>query len=404
MVITFVSNYINHHQIPFCMAMDRADEVEFHFIQTQEMEAERVKMGWGVDTTALSYVTLFYEEEDKAKRLIADSDAVIFGWGHDIELERERLEAGKLTFKLSERIYREGQWKAISPKGLINKYKEHIRFRNKSVFLLCAGAYVASDYNLIHAYPGKKYKWGYFTECKKYTIDELQHMKSEDKLVITWTGRLIKLKHPEFAVKLATKLKSKNIDFEMNIIGDGDMKSEVSDMIDSLGVSDVVRLQGFMEPSKVRIEMEKSDIFLFTSNYLEGWGAVVGEAMNSRCAVIASKEAGAVPFLIDDGINGITYSNGSYKDFEQKAVKFICKKVNGRSVDKSDILMMGDRAYETILNSWNADTAAERLIRFCRTYLNNGEVELPVSGPLSRAEVVKAPGFKRTMQEDNHLQ
>ena len=30
MVITFVSNYINHHQLPFCRAMDKMkDEVEF---------------------------------------------------------------------------------------------------------------------------------------------------------------------------------------------------------------------------------------------------------------------------------------------------------------------------------------------------------------------------------------
>ena len=47
--------------------------------------------------------------------------------------------------------------------------------------------------------------------------------------------------------------------------------------------------------------MEKSHIHLFTSNHLEGWGAVVNEAMNSGCAVVANREAGAVPYLIEHG-------------------------------------------------------------------------------------------------------
>ena len=30
---------------------------------------------------------------------------------------------------------------------------------------------------------------------------------------------------------------------------------------------------GFMSPEEIRSEMEKSDIFLFTSDHKEGWGA-----------------------------------------------------------------------------------------------------------------------------------
>ena len=44
--MAFVSNYINHHQIPFCNAMHRLLEGNFVFVQTEAMEAERVRMGW----------------------------------------------------------------------------------------------------------------------------------------------------------------------------------------------------------------------------------------------------------------------------------------------------------------------------------------------------------------------
>ena len=39
--IAFVSNYINHHQIPFCDSMYRLLEGAFVFVQTEGMETNR---------------------------------------------------------------------------------------------------------------------------------------------------------------------------------------------------------------------------------------------------------------------------------------------------------------------------------------------------------------------------
>ena len=98
MVITFVSNYINHHQIPFCNAMEKvAGKGSFTFIQTSPMEKERIEMGWAVDPKAYSYVELFYEDREKCEKLISDSDVVIFGWSDELieNLEKKRLSSGK---------------------------------------------------------------------------------------------------------------------------------------------------------------------------------------------------------------------------------------------------------------------------------------------------------------------
>ena len=46
MKLIFVSNYFNHHQLPFCDALYELLEGDFCFLQTQPMEEERVKMGW----------------------------------------------------------------------------------------------------------------------------------------------------------------------------------------------------------------------------------------------------------------------------------------------------------------------------------------------------------------------
>ena len=183
MTIIFVSNYINHHQIPFSEACYRELGEGYRFIQTEPMEEERVAMGWGTEGCRLPYVRHLYEEEEECRRLILESDIAVFGWisREDLldvtDMVEKRLKAGKLSLRLSERLYREGQWKAVSPRGLIKKYKDHTKFRKEPVCLLCAGAYVASDFHLVRAYPGKMLRFGYFPETKHYEEVELEAMK-----------------------------------------------------------------------------------------------------------------------------------------------------------------------------------------------------------------------------------
>ena len=77
MRIAFVSNYINHHQIPFCNAMNELLKGEFTFVQTEPMEEERVWMGWHAAERP-EYVRCFYEEEAFCRRLILDCDVFLY--------------------------------------------------------------------------------------------------------------------------------------------------------------------------------------------------------------------------------------------------------------------------------------------------------------------------------------
>ncbi len=405
MVVTFASNYINHHQLPFCRAMAGfGEDVEFHFIQVMPMEEKRLAMGWGVDVKEFPFVHELYKDRETCERLIIESDVTIFGWTEGLieDLEKKRLSSGRLSFRVSERIYREGQWKAISPRGLKKKRAEHYAYRNLPVFLLCAGAYVASDFNLIRCYPGKMLKWGYFPETNAATDEDkcfgqkIPPTITGRPIRICWAGRLIDLKHPEFAIKVADTLNKKGYDFSMEIIGDGRLSGTLSERVRRMSLGDKVTLTGGLKPARVLEHMSEADIFLFTSNYLEGWGAVVNEAMQSGCALVASAEAGAVPFLIKNGENGLTYKNGSYEDFENK-LKYLFE-------HRDEIRPLGERAKETIDGRWNAEHAAKEFVRFCREFLSGKEPMPAAEGPMSRAEVIKAPGFLRTLQEKNRLE
>lgn len=384
MKVTMISNYINHHQIPFSNALYELLGEAYHFIQTQPMEQERLAMGWSNAGEELPYVLLMSEQEEKCRKLIMESDVLLAGWSGKEDLIQERMLQGKLTVRISERIYREGQWKAVSPRGLIHKYKEHTRFRRNKAYLLCAGAYVASDFGIIKAYPGKMYRFGYFPETKYYEPEELEAKKAgSGRIDIVWAARFISLKHPEYMLKLAKSLKENpEGNFHIHMVGGGELEEEMKRLAAEYGVEDVLTFYGFKSPIEVRQIMEKCHIQIFTSNYLEGWGAVVNEAMNSGCVPVGNVQAGAVPYLICHGKNGMVYPDDDYDKMEE-LVRYLMK-------NPKEMKAMGREAYETIVNGWNAEEAAKRLLAMIEGW-QVGEKVTYKEGPLSPAPVI-SPG------------
>lgn len=386
MQVIFVSNYINHHQLPFCKAMTEQNQGDFLFIQTEPMEQERVDMGWAVDVKEYPFVRCYYEEPEACQKLINEGEIVIFGGVEDEAYIEPRLKSGKLTIRYSERIYKEGQWKFITPRGLKKKYHDHIRYRKKNVYLLCAGAYVASDFHLIHAYPGKMFTWGYFPEFREYPIDELVDRKekkeNDDILEILWAGRMIDWKHPEHAVEAAHSLVKDYPGMHLTMAGSGELEGQMKELVRKKGLEKNITFTGYLSPAVIREKMLAADIFLFTSDFKEGWGAVLNEAMNSGCAVVASSGIGAVPYLLRHENNGMVYRNGDVAEMK-KYVKELAGNVRLRR-------SLGINAYETIRTKWNAEAAATRLIRLIRSLQMNNPEAAP-DGPGSLAPVI-APG------------
>lgn len=362
MRIAFVSNYINHHQMPFCEEMIKlcGTENEFVFVQTEKIADERVNMGWS--SKLPPYVKLAYTDDKvnrECRRMILDSEVVIFGGCEDESYIQPRLEAGKLTFRYSERVYKEAQWKWISPRGLKKKRHDHTRHNDKPVYLLCSGAYVASDFGKFGAYKNKMYKWGYFPAVYEYNIDELMTDKGYEKNgkkvpYLLWAGRFLDWKHPELAMEVARFLKDEKIDFHMDVIGNGPQEENVRNLYDKYELSGYVNLLGFMKPEEVREHMKKADVLLFTSDRNEGWGAVANEAMNSGCVVVADHMIGAVPYLINDKVNGCVYDD-RHRDVLLSVVRDMISDHEARE-------RIGRNAYATMTDVWNPRNAAASLM------------------------------------------
>ena len=187
--------------------------------------------------------------------------------------------------------------------------------------------------------------------------------------------------------QVAKLLKDSGYDFHLDMVGTGEMENTLKSMADSMNLNDYVTFTGPVQSDKVRGFMERAGIFLFTSDRQEGWGAVLNESMNSGCAVVASHAIGSVPFLMKNKANGLIYPSGKIEKMFEK-VKYLLDNTDEQK-------RMGEAAYKTIVEKWNAEIAATRIIELSHKILNGEEYpDLYESGPCSKAEIVDDEWFE----------
>lgn len=373
MKIVFMSNFFNHHQSFLSDALWEKTNQQYHFAESTEVPEARLKMGYGQQKAR--YVLNAAKEPETVLGHVAAADLVITGSAPE-ELIRRRIRDGKLVFRYSERPLKLGfqAWKY--PYRFV---KWH--WRNpigKPVYMLCASAYTAGDYAKFGLFRKRAYKWGYFPETKRYeSVDSL--MAEKNPANILWCGRFLDWKHPDDALRAAGRLKADGYSFRLRFIGSGSEEEKLCAMVKEYVLEDCVEFLGTMTPQEVRGHMEASGIYLFTSDKKEGWGAVLNESMNSGCAVVASHAIGSVPYLMKDGVNGLIYRSGD--------VEMLYEKIKYLLDHPKEQKRLGKAAYETIVDEWNAEVAAERVVKLAQAILDGEKYpDLYESGPCSRAE------------------
>ena len=382
MQIVFASNFMNHHQLPLALALREIPGVDFVFVATEPVPEERLELGYEDMNREYGFVLCAYESRarrQRALRLCRSCDILIVGSAPE-RYARGRLRDGKLTFRYSERIYKKECPLHRIPLELVKHYLRSGRHQN--LHMLCASAFTAVDFAKTRTFLGKTYKWGYFPEAKRYEEEYLMARKGCGPVKLLWAGRFLDWKHPDDAVRTARRLKESGIPFALDIIGTGELEQTLRDMIRELELGDCVHLLGSMPPEQVREHMEQADIYLFTSDRNEGWGAVLNEAMNSACAVVASHAIGAVPFLMKEGENGLVYESGN--------VGMLFEKVKYLAEHPQERVRMGMAAYRTITETWNAQTAAQRLVALLERLLSDGgSPEIFEDGPCAKATILQ---------------
>lgn len=379
MKIAFVSNYLNHHQTAFCEKMVKLCD-EFVFIAT---DTENIQ-GYQNITNADYVINYEDSHAEEVKKILASYDMVIFG-STPHELIHARMQLNKLSFLYSERFYRHGLWRSFNPKTRKKLMDRIGQYKDQNMFVLCASAFLPVDLSILSFPATKCFRWGYFPQNKLYDWKYLCDRKKNDCVKIVWVGRLIEFKRPEMAVKVAEYLQSRDVAFELNILGDGNLRKKLTGMVKQNRLEDKVHLVGTVSHESVRRYMEESNIFLFTSCKEEGWGAVLNEAMECGCAPVCCHAIGSVPFLVAHKINGLIFQQNKQNQLNEE-VEYLIN-------NPEYCLELGKKANESVTLEWNADKAAERLVKLCCALLNGNEANFG-TGPCSKAVILKEKWFR----------
>lgn len=384
--LTFYSNYYNHHQKALCDEWYRLLGDGFTFVETMPIEAFRAGMGWGSEEVP-SYVLKTHTSDEnrmKAMEFGVSSDVVVMGTAPE-EFIEARLEADKLTFRYSERPLKEGFIKLFIPRLTKKYYHLHIKNRKKNLYILAASAYTAYDYRKMHCYLNKCYKFGYFPQHLEYDIDQLMKNKPHGETTkILWAGRMLKLKRPDLVVEAAARLRDEGYRFTLTMIGEGEEREHIKRMVKHHKLSDITTFVDFLSPLEARKAMAEANVYVMTSNFWEGWGSVIYEALNAGCAVVASHACGATPWLVKHQETGLVFQSGSVNSLTEN-LRLLLK-------DRKLQETYGRAAYAQMHKWWNPKVAAESVLHLAECLEAGNDTDI-TEGPGSKAGILKNNWF-----------
>ncbi|MGD9689774.1 MAG: glycosyltransferase family 4 protein [Phycisphaerales bacterium] len=123
---------------------------------------------------------------------------------------------------------------------------------------------------------------------------------------IVFCGRFIPAKRPDLAIDAFARLAGQRTDWDLVMIGDGDLRRACEQRVPA-ALSSRVRFTGFIGNQDVISAIYKSsDVFLLPSVY-EPWGVVINESACAGMAIVATNTVGAAGELVRDGVNGRTF-------------------------------------------------------------------------------------------------
>jgi 1,2-diacylglycerol 3-alpha-glucosyltransferase len=140
--------------------------------------------------------------------------------------------------------------------------------------------------------------------------------------------------------------------WKLVILGDGELRPQIEDLIVQLGLDADVLLPGFKQYPDLPVYYGLAKAYVHAST-TEQWGLVVNEAMASGLPVIVSERCGCAADLVKKRENGFTFDPYNIQQLTELLVKM--------SSNAVDLAAMG-MASKIIISNWTVEKFAQNLI------------------------------------------
>ncbi len=178
--------------------------------------------------------------------------------------------------------------------------------------------------------------------------------------MLLFVGRVAHEKNINFLLEMHVKLIRNHPDALLVITGEGPAEESIKHSMDRLGITNKVRMIGYLDRSHELIACYKAaDIFVFASKS-ETQGLVLLEAMAQGTAVVALAELGTKSILIEG--EGVLIAKDDVDDFAHKVSVLLS--------DPTKRQMIGERGRQYAQEKWGAGTLAKKIFKFYKNTIN----------------------------------
>lgn len=174
---------------------------------------------------------------------------------------------------------------------------------------------------------------------------------SKNNILIVSVGTLGKgiNKGMDYLIRAVSELIKKNININLLIVGEGELKEELIILTNELGILSAVKFLGKRRDIKNILNI--ADIFVLASIF-EPFGIAIIEAMAMAKPVIATN-SGGIPEIIRDGENGLLVEPRDYHTITEK-IEILINKPDLRK-------RLGEEARKTVIAKFNIQQFVKNL-------------------------------------------
>lgn len=298
MEVAFYLNIVSPHQMPLADEVTRRIGIEnFRYVYAEEFHAERANMGWNADNLPSWCV-----KGDESSLELMEAGIVYTGI-RCLDLLERRAALGKKTYYYSERWFKPIHcfpgWIRMLVPSYRRMAKRFVKWANTdpNACVLAVGPWAKKDFFQLGIHPDKIRDWGYFVAHSTHVSATRTPMQSNSRTIlkVLYIGRLIPLKCVDTIIRAVARLPEATL----TIVGDGPEKSRLQRLSNKL-LGKRIEFRPFVPIEKVREVMRRHDVLVFASNALDGWGAVVSEALDEGVPVVGTRETGASAALLPE--------------------------------------------------------------------------------------------------------
>jgi glycosyltransferase involved in cell wall biosynthesis len=201
----------------------------------------------------------------------------------------------------------------------------------------------------------------YGFDFNRFYLPGAENKIPNKKFSIVNIGRYEERKNQRFIVKIADRLKQKNFDFEINLLGTGECIDKVREQIKTLNLEDEVFVRGNVD--YVEEYLAKADLYLHTA-YYEPFGLVLLEAMAAGLPCIILDGRGNRN-LVKNDYNGYIFSEQNAEIFANKIIELS---------KNSDLLKQLSQNAQLFAKTYNISEKTNELIEFYKSIISKNSV------------------------------